>query len=121
MSRINPMSLLKQSEEQAAHPVQEAELPTADSVYLVVGASSETVQTALPWTHVRDGLPECDGETVFIGVNTAGFAACFNAMTPDGVCLMGGPESCTAQMSCLLHWRVLDRPDLSIPESGAQE
>jgi len=65
----------------------------------------------LRWRSVaEDGLPPCDGETVFIGVNSAGFAACFNAMNPDGVCLMGGPESCTAQMSELRYWRRLDMP-----------
>lgn len=58
----------------------------------------------------RDGLPPLDGEAVFIGVNTAGFAACFNMMTPDGACLMGTAESCTCVMSCLRWWRVLDRP-----------
>jgi hypothetical protein len=63
------------------------------------------------WRTVEgDGLPPIDGETVFIGVNTAGFAACFNMMTPDGACLMGTAESCTCVMSCLRWWRALDRP-----------
>jgi hypothetical protein len=57
-----------------------------------------------------DGMPPCDGETVYIGINSNGFAACFNAMTPDGCCLMGGPECSTAQMSGLEWWRVLNRP-----------
>lgn len=64
------------------------------------------------WHNVkRDGMPPCDGETVFVGINTAGFACCFNEATPDGVCSMHGPELSTVQMSGLHWWRALDRPD----------
>jgi hypothetical protein len=56
-------------------------------------------------------MPPCDGETVYVGINTAGFACCFNEVTHDGVCSMQGPELSTVQMSGLRWWRVLDRPD----------
>lgn len=63
------------------------------------------------WRTVEhDGPPPCDDETVYLGVNTNGFAACFNMMNPDGSCLMGTAECCTCVMSCLRWWRVLDRP-----------
>lgn len=66
------------------------------------------------WHSVElDGLPPCDGETVFVGINTAGFAACFNEVAHDRVCSMQGPEICTVQMSGLNWWRVLDRPDFA--------
>jgi hypothetical protein len=63
------------------------------------------------WRNVMpDGMPPCDGETTFVGINTAGFACCFNEVTRDGVCSMNGPELSTVQMSGLEWWRVLDRP-----------
>jgi len=62
------------------------------------------------WQRIEDAAPPCDGETVFVGVNSAGFAACFNHMNPDDLCVMGGPESSTAQMSELKFWRLLDMP-----------
>jgi hypothetical protein len=63
------------------------------------------------WNHLgRNGPPPCDGEAVFVGINTAGFACCFNAVTHDGVCSMEGPELSTVQMSGLEWWRALDRP-----------
>lgn len=65
------------------------------------------------WHHIdRNGMPLCDGETVFVGINSAGFACCFNQVRPDGLCLMGSPESSTAQMSELRWYRMLDRPDV---------
>lgn len=63
------------------------------------------------WRDVQvDGLPPCDDERVFVGYNSQGFAACFNHVRPEGLCLMGGPESSTAQMSGLRYWRELDEP-----------
>jgi hypothetical protein len=63
------------------------------------------------WSAVAvHGSPQCDGEQVYIGINSAGFAACFNWINPDGLCVMGGPESSTAQMSELCYWRELDWP-----------
>jgi hypothetical protein len=74
------------------------------------GVKSRTM--AEPWNTVkRDGLPPCDGETVFVGVNEAGYACCFNAMDKRGWCVMRSPEDSQDQMSALLWWRVLDRPD----------
>ncbi len=70
-------------------------------------------------TVARDGMPPCDSETVFTGINTAGFAACFNEVTPDGCCSMQGPELSTVQMSGLCWWQVLDRP--AAPKVDQQE
>jgi hypothetical protein len=71
------------------------------------------------WCSVeRDGIPPCDGETVYVGINSAGFACCFNQARPDGLCLMGSPECSTAQMSELRWWRMLDRPSPTLNESA---
>ena len=29
------------------------------------------------WTHIDKGLPPCDSETVYVGINSAGYYACF--------------------------------------------
>lgn len=66
------------------------------------------------WRTVEaDGQPPCDGETVFVGINTNGFTACFNEVTATGACCLRGPEQSVCQMSGLRWWRVLDRPDNS--------
>ena len=62
------------------------------------------------WTQASERLPLCDGETVFIGINTAGYSACFNQIRPDGVCEMKSPEDVVELMSCLEWWRELGRP-----------
>ncbi|MFA9439446.1 dATP/dGTP pyrophosphohydrolase domain-containing protein [Uliginosibacterium sp. sgz301328] len=68
------------------------------------------------WHDVQvDGLPPCDDERVFVGYNSQGFAACFNHVRPDGLCMMGDPESSTAQMSGLRFWRELDEPGAHSP------
>jgi|GEM_PF-2326032 len=63
------------------------------------------------WKDVRiDGLPDCDGVTVYVGENEAGFIGCFNEMSGDA-CVMTTPESYDTVMSCLRYWRVQDRPN----------
>jgi hypothetical protein len=88
-----------------------AQIKGAFEHFALVRAPAPSAAPADGWKTVeRDGLPPCNGETVFIGINSAGFAACFNKMNHDGCCLMGSAEANTAQMSCLRDWRVLDRP-----------
>ena len=66
---------------------------------------------AMEWKDVRvHGLPPCDGETVYVGENDAGYMGCFNMVNPDGLTLMGSPEACVAVFSCLRFWRLQDRP-----------
>lgn len=62
------------------------------------------------WKTVEsDGFPQCDGHTTFIGINSAGYACCFNAMR-GGLCVMETAEGNYRQMSDLRDWRLLDRP-----------
>ena len=71
------------------------------------------MNAALPqamWRTVAgDGFPPCDGHTTFIGINSAGYACCFNAMR-GGLCVMETAEGNYRQMSDLRDWRLLDRP-----------
>jgi hypothetical protein len=75
---------------------------------------------AASWKHVSsDGEPPVDGETVFVGINSAGYSACFNEITdPGDMCAMVTAESCVFLMSELRWWRVLDRPMKDSPPSG---
>lgn len=61
-------------------------------------------------TVARDGLPKYQPEVTYIGINSAGFAACFTIVDPDGACWMNTGEENICVMSELAHWRVLDRP-----------
>jgi hypothetical protein len=62
------------------------------------------------WNTVqRDGFPPLDGHTTYIGINSAGYACCFNAMQ-GGTCVMTTAEGAYPQMSDLRDWRLLDRP-----------
>lgn len=72
----------------------------------------------MDWKRLRiDGHPPCDGETVFVGVNEAGFCACFNqhglmsqASGPVSVCFYDTAEGSHEVMTCLDFWAVLDVP-----------
>jgi hypothetical protein len=65
-----------------------------------------------PWKNVEmDGMPPCDGETVYIGVNSAGYPACFNSVNSHGTCFMATAEEQNCAMSSLHWWRLLDRPN----------
>jgi hypothetical protein len=79
--------------------------------------AAPSVRDALPWRNVAvDGMPPCDKMRVFVGINTAGFATCFNWINEHGQCEMGGPELWTVQMSCLKWWCELEYPaDTSKP------
>jgi hypothetical protein len=64
----------------------------------------------MTWKNVKtDGFPPCDGETVFVGINTAGYAGCFNSMQFIN-CLYETAEDCVSVMSDLLWWKVLEMP-----------
>lgn len=72
----------------------------------------------LEWKDVRTvGLPECDGVTVYVGENEAGYIGCFNEISGDA-CVMATPESYESIMSCLRYWRVQDRPYPASPASA---
>jgi len=76
------------------------------------------------WKDVRvDGLPPCDGQTVYVGENSAGYMGCFN-MADDHGCWMETPEDDSMIMSDLRYWRVQDRPACSLigtPKSAEGE
>lgn len=70
-----------------------------------------------PWKSVeRDGMPPCDGHTTIIGINSAGYACCFNAIH-GGLCVMETAEGAYRQMSDLRGWRLLDRPAAGVDSS----
>lgn len=72
-------------------------------------------------TVTADGYPPCDGHTTFIGINSDGYPACFNAMR-GGLCIMETAEGKYRQMSELRDWRVLDRPARGVePTRGGDD
>lgn len=70
-------------------------------------------------TVVRDGLPKYQPNVTYIGINSAGYAACFTIADEDGSCWAEGAEESICVMSALLWWRVLDRPDVSSSADGS--
>ena len=74
---------------------------------------------AMDWKRLKtDGHPPCDGETVFVGVNEAGFCGCFNqhgmmslAHGPVSVCFYDTAEGSHEVMTCLDYWAALDVPN----------
>lgn len=87
----------------------------SDSSHLPVSGGQQVQAQPLlsavgEWKSVdRDGFPPCDGHTVFIGINSAGYACCFNAIR-GGLCVTETPEGNYRQMSDMRDWRLLDRP-----------
>ena len=73
----------------------------------------------MDWKNVsKDGYPPCDSETVFVGVNTAGYCGCFNEhglmSTIHGqrsICLYATAEGCHEIMSVLEWWEQLNTPN----------
>lgn len=71
------------------------------------------------WKSVKhDGYPPCDSETVFVGVNSAGYCGCFNEhglmSTRNGqrsVCLYATAEGCSEVMTDLEWWAHLETPN----------
>ena len=62
------------------------------------------------WTHVDNGLPPCDGKTVFVGVNFLGSFVCFSGILVTkkyGItCVYKKAEV----MYSLRRWKQLDMP-----------
>jgi hypothetical protein len=68
------------------------------------------------WNNVKvDGLPPCDSETVYVGINSAGYCGCFNSMTEDS-CWYDTPEDAALILSELLWWKPLDMPGDTVPD-----
>lgn len=64
------------------------------------------------WKSVKkDGYPEGDEETIFVGINTAGFCGCFNWCSIYGECAYETAEATICIMDNLEYWKVLGRPD----------
>lgn len=78
---------------------------------------------ALSFRKVEEhGLPPCDGQTVYLGVNTAGYWGCFNDLSgkhsPEGaMCLYRSPEDVAVVMSDLHSWAALPN-DEAPPRAG---
>jgi hypothetical protein len=66
----------------------------------------------------HDGLPTYQPEVTYIGINSAGFAACFTIVEPDGACWMNTGEEDICVMSELKWWRALDRPAIASALGG---
>jgi hypothetical protein len=65
------------------------------------------------WREVDEhGYPGFRPDVTYVGINSAGYAACFNFADPvKGECWMHTGEEQICLMSDLKWWRVLDRPD----------
>ena len=68
------------------------------------------------WKSVKiHGLPPCDGEKVFVGINSAGYACCFTdtimARRQTVSCLYDTAENSEVMMSDLAMYRELDYPE----------
>ena len=70
------------------------------------------------WQDISTAKPPCDGATMFIGENKAGYIACFNSLTDDGYCFHNDAESSICVMSGLRVWRRLDRPLPAAPSKA---
>ena len=71
----------------------------------------------IDWKNIADEIPPCDSETVFVGINTAGYCGCFNEhgfmSTHHGrrsVCLYATAEGSNEIMTDLEWWAILERP-----------
>lgn len=67
------------------------------------------------WKSVKlDGYPLCDSETVYVGINSAGYCGCFNSVTetPNGNrCWYETAEDTTCIMTDLAWWKPLVMPE----------
>jgi len=63
----------------------------------------------MKWNKIKNGPPPCDSETVFIGVNSAGFCGCFNEYHRD-VCYYRTAKDHYTVMAGLFYWAVLEKP-----------
>ena len=73
-----------------------------------------TTDLATEWTHIDKGSPPCDGDTVYVGINSNGYCGCFNEIcitTKYGVtCVYETAEEPVETMSGLTYWKKLDMP-----------
>lgn len=72
----------------------------------------------IDWKNIKDEAPPCNSDTVFVGVNSAGFCGCFNEhgfmSTHHGqmsVCLYATAEGRHEVMSGLEWWAQLETPN----------
>lgn len=106
---IHEHDLLQQVRDALMETDRDCDYPLIEQIDASLSAAPASPIAA--WKTVeRDGVPPCNSETVYVGINTAGFSCCFNEVTQDGVCSMAGPELTTIQMSALRYWRELDLP-----------
>lgn len=77
------------------------------------------VSEAPAWRTVAEhGLPKYQPDVTYIGINSAGYAACFNIADADGSCWSHTGEENICVMSGLRWWRVLDRPGIAGATEG---
>jgi hypothetical protein len=68
----------------------------------------------MTWKNVKaDGFPLCNSETVYVGINGAGYAGCFNSITDspyENACWYDTPEGTSLILSGLSWWKPLEMP-----------
>lgn len=69
------------------------------------------------WIHVSFRWPECDSETVYVGINSVGYCGCFNEFGRMSgktgyrtVCLYATAEGVNEVMTDLVKWKRLETP-----------
>lgn len=80
----------------------------------IVSFAQTEVERSRAWKRVAtDGYPDCDCETVFVGINSAGFCGCFNSITGSpkySHCWYETAEDSVDIMSDLALWKPLAMP-----------
>ena len=108
------MNDLTETAESAAHRF-------AKEVIELRAKLEQAEKDARRWIPVSERLPACDDERVYIGINSAGYVCCFNALDSRGQCVMESPESSVTQMSELTHWMPLpEPPHAEVPDWDAE-
>ena len=70
-----------------------------------------TTDLATEWTHIDKGSPPCDGDTVYVGINSNGYCGCFNEISGyRDICTYETAEDSVEIMSGLTYWKKLDMP-----------
>ena len=67
----------------------------------------------MTWKNVKtDGYPDCDGETVYVGIDAAGEAGCFNDyFVIENVCMYETAEQSKFITGHLVWWQELELPE----------
>ena len=64
----------------------------------------------MTWKNVKtDGYPDCDSETVYVGINSNGYCGCFNSYWNED-CIYETAEENRIMMDSLEWWQVLELP-----------